>query len=228
MNTVLQINVVCGTGSTGRIVTGIDKLIDKSKYHSYIAYGYGDSDLKNSIKIETKTGYYIHNFLSRCTGLQGNFSINSTKKFLKKLNKISPNIIHLHNIHGNFINYKILFKYIKEKDIKVVWTLHDTWAITGKCTNYENCDKWKNQCYKCDKLKQYPSSILDNTKREYINKKYIFNLVKPLIITPSIWLETAVKQSYLKDCKIQVINNGIDLKKFKSVYSCEIRKKYNI
>ena len=109
---ILQINTVCGVGSTGRIAVDLKEEIDKNKYNMYIAYGYGKSNIENTIKIGTKLDYIIHNILSRITGKQGGFSYFATQRFLKKVNKIKPDIIHLHNIHGNYVNYKLLFRYI--------------------------------------------------------------------------------------------------------------------
>lgn len=214
---ILQINIVCGTGSTGRIAADIGETIKAENMESYIAYGYGETNLPNTIKVGTKIEYYIHNILSRIFGMQGRFSYFATKRFLKKVDKIKPDLIHLHNIHGNYINYKLLFKYIKKNEIPVVWTLHDCWPFTGKCVyfDYLKCDKWKNGCYKCKNLKEYPKNYMDSSKKEYISKKKTFNNIKNMtIITPSKWLGENVKKSFLGQYKIRVINNGIDLEKF--------------
>lgn len=218
LKTILQINTVCGVGSTGRIATDIADTINSDKYKMYIAYGYGNSDRENTIKIGTKLDYIIHNILSRITGRQGRYSYFATKNFLKKVDKIKPDIIHLHNIHGNYINYKLLFEYIKKHNIPVIWTLHDAWAFTGKCVyfDYAQCDKWQDGCYKCKCLNDYPKSIRDNSKKEYENKKKAFtSLNKLTIITPSYWLENLVRKSFLKKYKVITINNGINLEKFK-------------
>ncbi len=232
---ILQINIVCETGSTGRIVKYIDNLMKDEHLESYIAYGYGKTNMPNAIKIGTKLDYYIHNILSRLFCAQGRFSYFATKRFLKKVDKIKPDIIHLHNIHGNYINYKSLFKYIKQKNIPVIWTLHDCWAFTGKCTHYQriNCDKWQTNCKNCKEckknLKEYPKSyLICNSKNEYINKKKSFTGVKNLtIITPSQWLKDEVKKSFLKNYNVKVINNGIDLTDFKPIKS-DYREKLGI
>lgn len=229
---VLQINIVCGVGSTGRIAKDLSDIMYENYIENYIAYGYGKSDLKNAIKIGTKFEYYIHNILSRITGKQGRFSYFATKRFLKKVDKIKPDIIHLHNIHGNYINYPLLFKYIKNKNIKVVWSLHDCWPFTGKCTHFEyvNCDKWMKLCYNCPQLERYPKSyFFDRSKSEYKKKKKCFNLPNSInIVTPSEWLLNKVKKSFFYQCKMNIINNGIDLQRFKRIDNNEIRTKYNL
>lgn len=217
---VLQINIVCGIGSTGRIAKDIGQIIEQENMESYIAYGYGKSDTPNTIKIGTKLEYYVHNILARLLGMQGRFSYFATKRFLKKVDKIKPDIIHLHNIHGNYINYKLLFRYINKKEIPVVWTLHDCWPFTGKCAyfDYLQCDKWQSDCKKCKNLREYPKSYIDNSKQEYINKRKAFTSVKDMIIiTPSKWLGENVKKSFLSKYQVEVINNGIDLTKFKYI-----------
>lgn len=229
--TILQINIVCGVGSTGRIAVDLSNTIDKNKYDMYIAYGYGKTEKKNTIKIGTKLEYMVHNILSRLTGRQGRYSYFATKRFLKKVDKIKPDLIHLHNIHGNYINYKLLFGYINKRQIPVVWTFHDVWPITGKCTHFDyiKCDKWKSGCYNCPNLKEYPKSFVDNSKKEYMTKKQIFTAINELyIVTPSIWMAELVKKSFLGEKNIRVINNGIDLEKFKPQNSEKIIEKYKL
>lgn len=228
---ILQINTVCGVGSTGRIAKDIGQLIEKDDMESYIAYGYGKCSDKNAIKIGTKLEYYTHNLLSRLTGRQGRYSYFATRRFLKKLDKIKPDVIHLHNIHGNYINYPLLFKYINKNQIPIIWTLHDCWSYTGKCVHYDyiKCEKWKNECKNCKQLREYPKSyFFDFSKNEYIKKKDTFTSITNMhIITPSEWLAREVEKSFLQRYPIQVIRNGIDLSKFKKVDS-NFRKKYNI
>lgn len=228
---ILQINTVCGVGSTGRIAVDLKEEIDKNKYNMYIAYGYGKSNIENTIKIGTKLDYIIHNILSRITGKQGGFSYFATQRFLKKVNKIKPDIIHLHNIHGNYVNYKLLFRYIQRHNIPVIWTLHDAWAFTGKCVHFDyiNCKQWIEGCQKCKNLKDYPTSLIDSSKKEYIRKKKIFtNTQKLTVVTPSEWLANLVKKSYLKKYDIVTINNGIDLEIFKTINVKKENKKFTI
>ena len=189
--------------------------------------GKGDND---SILIGTRLGRNLHILLAKMTGLHGCFSILDTHFFLKKVKKINPDIIHLHNIHGDYINIQMLFKYIKRKNIKVVWTLHDCWTFTGQCPHFDmiGCDKWKTGCYKCPQFKEYPKSMVDNSKLMYKLKKKWFTGVENLtIVTPSQWLADLVKQSYLKEYPVQVINNGINLNIFKPTES-NFREKYNL
>lgn len=228
---ILQINTVCGVGSTGRIATDLSNVIEKNGFESYIAYGYGKCNSRNTIKIGSKLEYYLHNILSKLTGKQGRFSLFATNRFINKIKKINPDIIHLHNIHGNYINYQLLFNYIKQKNIPVVWTLHDCWSFTGKCTHFDfvGCDKWIEGCKNCSQIHEYPKSyVIDSSRKEYEIKKKNFTRVENMhIVTPSKWLSIKVKQSFLAKYPIHVINNGIDLNKFTKKES-NLRKQYDI
>ena len=155
---------------------------------------------------------------ARITGYEGCFSYFETKKLIKELDEFCPDVVHLHTLHNSYINLRLLFSYIKKKNILVVWTLHDCWPFTGHCTHFTvvQCDKWKTGCDKCTQIREYPSSIFDNSRKMWKHKKRWFTGVKNMIIvTHSKWLANLVKQSYLKEYSIRIINNGIDLSVFK-------------
>jgi len=230
---VLQINSVCGYGSTGRIAMDIYKILREQGHECLIAYGRGTaSEEINSIKIGTKFDNYMHVAKTRLFDLHGFASTKATREFIEKAKKYNPDVIHLHNIHGYYINIELLFNYLKEINKPVVWTLHDCWTFTGHCAyfDYVGCNKWKNGCTNCSQKNGYPKSLLiDNSKKNYGIKKELFTGIKNMtIITPSKWLADLVKQSFLKEYDVKVINNGIDLDVFKPKSGSEFRKKYNI
>ena len=229
---VLQINSVCGIGSTGRIATDIHKILIKQGHESYIAYGRDlPKNCDNVIKIGSKIDNYTHVAKTRILDKHGFGSKRATIEFINKVKEINPDIIHLHNIHGYYINIEILFNYLKEANKPVIWTLHDCWSFTGHCTyfDYVNCEKWKMGCNNCPEKNAYPSSLfLDNSRNNYERKKDIFTGVKDLtIVTPSKWLAKLVSESFLSDYSVSVINNGIDLDIFKPT-SKYFRKRLNL
>jgi glycosyltransferase involved in cell wall biosynthesis len=227
---ILQINSVYKYGSTGKIVSDIHNLILANGHESYVAYGRGNHIGKGLIRISNKFDTYIHAIATRLFDKHGLYSNRVTKLFLNTLDKINPDVIHIHNIHGYYLNYKLLFQYFKEKRKKVIWTLHDSWSFTGHCCyyDYNGCDKWKTLCYECPQKNSYPSSyFLDNSEQNYLIKKKLFTSIENLtIVTPSIWLANEVKHSFLKSQNIKVINNGIDLNIFKPL-SSDFKDKYN-
>ncbi|NLV90533.1 MAG: glycosyltransferase [Tenericutes bacterium] len=233
MNKLVQINIVCN-GSTGRIMCDIAKKAEKEGFQSYIFYGRGNPSKElNCTRIGNNLSVYFHVFLTRFFNKHGHGSYFATKKLVRELKKITPDIIHLHNIHGYYINLKILFNYLKyEYKGKIIWTLHDCWSFTGHCTHFTivECNKWQGKCYKCPQVTTYPKAFLiDTSKKEFQTKKKLFTGLNNLtIITPSKWLADLVKKSFLNEYKIEVINNGVDLNIFKPTCDERIYKKYNI
>lgn len=222
----------CNFGSTGNIMLEIAETAENGGYTAAVCYPQSrDNSRKQKEKdfiIGTRFSRNIHLQLAGITGLNGCFSYFSTLKLLKKLDKLKPDIIHLHNLHNCYINLPMLFKYIKKHNIKTVWTLHDCWSFTGHCPHFDmiGCDKWKTGCYSCPQYKEYPKSLFDNSKYMYRLKKKWFTGIKDMtIVTPSEWLAGLVKESYLKDYPVKVINNGIDLNVFKPTES-DFREKY--
>lgn len=230
---ILQINTVCGWGSTGRIVLDLAETLIDSGHDCFIAYGQKSTDYKNSFKIGTYFENKWHNIGSRLYDRQGNFTQNGTRRLIEWIKKINPDIIHLHNLHGNYLNFKILFDFLKSSKIPVVWTLHDCWPFTGHCAyfDYVNCNKWKILCNNCPNKRNYPSSLfIDQSTRNYLQKSLYFNSIrdKLVLVAPSIWLSERVKESFLKDCNIKVINNGINLNVFTTRDTTLVRKKLGI
>jgi len=219
---VLQINTACGQGSIGRIAVDIHKLLLEQGHESVIAYGRGEPlNCDNTIKIGNKIDFYNHALKTRLLDRHGFGSKKVTEDFVDKIKNYNPDIIHLHNIHGYYLNIEILFNFLRKFNKPVVWTLHDCWAFTGHCAyfDYANCYKWETHCQECPERKSYPKSILiDNSYNNYEKKRKLFTgLDKLTLVTPSEWLARLVKRSFLKEYPVKVINNGIDLNVFKPV-----------
>lgn len=232
MPKLFQINVAVNQGSTGRIAEQIGCAAMASGWDSYIAYGRGaGKSSSKTIKIGSKIGVHLHALLTRITDRHGLYSRLATERLIRKIKKISPDIIHLHNIHGYYINYKILFEYLQNTDIPVVWTLHDCWSMMGHCTHFEyaKCDRWKTGCYDCPEKKSYPASLLiDRSRRNYIEKRELFTSVKNMTIVPvSNWLGGVVQESFLGKYDVKVIHNGIDISTFQPLPS-DIKERYGI
>ena len=228
---ILEINQV-NFGSTGHIMLQIADLATK-KGHEVICSFYArrnkDKD-KNCIYIGNKISHNIHKKLYRKTGNNGCYSKISTWNFLRKVKKFDPDLIHIHNLHNCYINLPMLFDYIKKNNKKVVWTLHDCWSFTGQCPYFTavGCEKWKTGCHDCEQINRYPSCSVDRTDKMWKLKKEWFTGVQNLtIVTPSQWLADLVKQSFLKDYPVKVINNGINLDVFKPTES-DFRTKHNL
>lgn len=229
---VLEINTVCGRGSTGRIAVDIAERAIKKGYEVCIAYGRGKTNYSNSYHIGNVFDNYKHAALSRISDKQGLYSKMPTSRFLMFLDEYRPDIVHLHNIHGYFLNFEMLFNYLKQKNIPIVWTFHDCWPFTGHCVHFDfaNCNKWEKECSECPLKKEYPASYLnDNSRKNYLLKKQLFSSIDNLyIVTCSYWLERLVRKSFLSDKRIRTIHNGIDLSRFKKDETNSFRKKHNL
>lgn len=227
MPTLLQINVTANWGSTGKIAEQIGILAQEHGWDSYIAYGRNMNPSKNKlIKIGSMLDVYEHYFENRFFDNEGRGSRKATKRFLKEIDKIRPDIVHLHNIHDHYLNYELLFKYLAERKLPVVWTQHDLWSMTGHCAfNLVGCDKWKVDCKDCPVI---PFCSLDRSISGYKSKKVHFTSIEKMTIVPvSEWLSSQVKQSFLNKYPIKVIKNGIDIDIFRPVKT-ECLDKYGL
>lgn len=221
---IVQVNTICGATSTGRICVDLYETVAAKGQEPYIAVGRGGLPPGvNGYRIGNTTDFLCHVMKNFTQGKAGFGSKKVTQKFIAWLREIKPDIIHLHNIHGFYLQVELLFDYLKEAGIPVVWTLHDCWAFTGHCAYFDfvGCEKWKDGgagCHNCPIHKSaYPYALFkDNTIWNYATKKRIFGGVRNLtIVTPSRWLAGLVKQSYLKEYEVVVIPNGINLENFK-------------
>ncbi|MBO5357302.1 MAG: glycosyltransferase [Clostridia bacterium] len=226
---IVQINAVCGSGSTGKICVDVSKLLTENNIENYILYSSGSSDYPLGIKHTNDKYIKLQALKSRIFGNYGFNSGKATKNLISELERIKPDAVHLHNIHGHNVNLEMLFKYFKKNpQIKLYWTFHDCWAFTAYCPHFTmaGCDFWREGCHNCVQKGHY-SWFFDKSKQLYERKKELFSDLNLTIITPSKWLGDLVKQSFLRDYEVKVINNGIDLDVFKPTES-DFREKYNL
>ena len=239
MKKLLQINPVIRTNtSTGRIMQEIGELAMANGWDSYIAYSGGRDGIKpcksKLMPVGGKADVAFHGLWTRLTDRHGLASWGATRQFIKEIEALKPDVIHIHNIHGYFLNYKLLFEYLNSADIPVIWTVHDCWLYTGHCYYYSSvgCDRWESGCGTCPQRKAFPTSwFIDASRRNYADKDKAFNSIqdKLTIVPVSEWIRGEMSRSFLKDCRFQVIHNGIDLEVFDvQVDDKSVREKYNL
>lgn len=229
---VLMINVVCGIRSTGRICTDLATELEAQGHEVKIAYGreeVPEQFQKYAVRIGTDFDVLTHGIRARIIDGAGFGSKHATEKFIEWVKQYDPDIIHLHNLHGYYINIEVLFRYLKTCGKKIIWTLHDCWAFTGHCVyfDYVGCDRWKSGCGHCPQKKEYPERIgPDLSKKHFLLKERLFTGVPNMIlVTPSKWLKKLILNSYLKEYETIVMHNGIDTEVFRPVKS-NIKEKY--
>ena len=239
MKKLLQINpVVRINTSTGRIMQEIGQLAMSNGWESYIAYSYGRDDIKpcdsKLVPVGNKADVAWHGFVTRLTDRHGLASEGATRAFIREIERIQPDIIHIHNIHGYFLNYRVLFDYLAKCNTPVVWTVHDCWLYTGHCYYYSyiGCNKWKTECVQCPQRKMFPSSWwADRSKQNFRDKKAAFTSLPKerfTIVPVSDWIKGEMQHSFLKDYDFRVIHNGIDTNVFTIYDPAEVKKKYQL
>lgn len=228
---VVQINCAA-SGSTGKIAKAIHYALLAQGDESYIFYGLGRCGEKNMIRIGNDFDLHLHAVLSRNLGRQGYFSHFATKKLIRQIKSIDPDVIHLHNLHGSYLNLPMFFRFLRTSRAKILITLHDCWLFTGKCPHFTlaACERWKKECGKCPQLSSYPKSKWDRTEKCLTDKKKWLSGFdgKMQIIAVSNWLRTTAEQSFLSRYPIKTIYNGIDTRIFRHVSGERIRKKYGL
>lgn len=222
MSVILQINVTANWGSTGQIAESCNQYAAYYGWNIYFAYGRYMNPAKSQLIITNSKWdvyeHYAENFLFDNEGLA---SRRTTKRLVNAIKRINPDVVHLHNIHDHWLNYKILFEYLNQTDIKLVWTFHDFWAITGHCSHFVQigCTRFQTGCYTCPYTKGKLFPLLKRTRRNYNLKKILFSANKNLTIVPvSEWVGRNIQKSFLKDKPIIVIPNGVDTDVFKPTY----------
>ena len=231
---VLLINSVSGIRSTGRICSDLATILMENGHECRIAYGRESAPEQFesvSYKMASDIQVKLDGLKTRLFDNAGFNSKSATKRFIEWIKDYAPDVIHLHNLHGYYINIELLFEFLKEYKKPVIWTLHDCWSFTGHCSHFTiaGCNKWKTGCFDCVQKNQYPSSLfLDNSKNNFRKKKELFTGIDNMVIvTPSEWLASVTRKSYLGKYEVVAIPNGVDLEKYKYTES-DFRKTHSL
>ena len=228
MKRIVQINTTCGAGSTGKICVAVSRLLTEQGIENSVFYTHGSSDYPLGIHFGTPAYKKVQALRSRVLGNYGFNSKRITKQMIAELDRIRPDAVHLHNIHGHDCDLELLFTYFKSRGIKVFWTFHDCWAFTGYCPHFDmiGCDRWQTGCGDCPQRRKY-SWFLDRSGTLFRRKKELFAGLDLTVITPSAWLGDLVRQSFLGGYPVHVIHNGIDLSVFRPTPR-DAREKYGL
>ena len=229
---IFQLNTFCGVKSTGRIAAEIAKLVEKDGGECRIGYGVpgiSEDSRRFAYRIGAPLGRKVHAIIRKLLDAEGYGSFLATQKLIHELDAFQPDLIHLHNIHGCYLNFRLLFRYLSKADIPVVWTLHDCWPFTGHCAyfDYCGCEKWKQECHHCPQQKNYPVCIgLDGSRRNHRNKKAWVSKLKNLtFVAPCHWMTKPLSESFMGQFPVRVIVNGVNLHDFHPVDS-QLRCQY--
>lgn len=239
MKTLLQINPVLRVNtSTGRIMQEIGELAMQHGWRSCIAYSKGRDGIKSCqsevIPVGNKWSTIWHGLETRLFDRHGLASNEATRLFVKQIQELKPDVIHIHNIHGYFLNYQILFDFLAKSNIPVIWTVHDCWLYTGHCYyySYAGCNKWQTGCGHCPQKKEFPASwLIDRSHQNYEDKKQAFTSLPQdqLTIVPvSEWIREEMQHSFFRNNQFHVIHNGINTNIFNIYNPEQVKQKYGL
>jgi len=231
---IFQLNTVCGIKSTGRIAVEIGKLVEADGGQCLIGCGanYVPPEAEHmAVKTLSVTKRRLYSLLIRLFDAETCFNLIGTIRLTKEMDRFAPDVVHLHNIHGGYLHAGVLFRYLKKKNIPVVWTLHDCWPFTGHCAHfsYIGCEKWKTQCASCPQKGRYPICIgLDGSRRNHARKRKLFTSLNNLtMVAPCEWMRQPLEQSYMKKHAVRTIYNGVDLQSFRPTES-DLRVRFGL
>lgn len=231
---ILMINTVCGVGSTGRICADIADFMQTEGHDCIVAYGRGRAPErceKYAVRIGNALTVCLHGLMARVFDRAGFGSRGATRRLIKKIRQYDPDVIHLHNLHGYYLDVQTLFAYLKQTQKPVVWTLHDCWAFTGHCAHYSafGCQKWREQCHHCGQKRAYPASFLfDRSRDNYRRKRALFTAPENMVlVAPSKWLAGQVRASFLGGYPLEVIYNGVDRSVFRP-FPSDVKCRYGL
>lgn len=222
MSTVLHINTVCATGSTGGIAESLGRYAMDRGWQAATAYGRGNGaqrSLHETYRIDSKLNYVLNSARAHLFDNDGFVARRPTLRLIRYMQRLRPDVVHLHNLHGKYLHTGMLFRYLAETDIPVVWTLHDCWPLTGHCTHFDfvKCDRWQTGCHHCPQKAEYPECwLLDRSSSNYARKRDTFLLPRRLTLVPvSEWLAEQVGRSFLAGTPVRCIRNGVDTTLFR-------------
>jgi len=231
---IVQLNTFCGTGSTGRIAVQIAKTAAEHGAQGVVGFGAGsvpEEAETYALRIGGPVGRKWHGALRKLLDAEGYGSVCATRRLIAFLREYQPDVVHLHNLHGCYVNHRLLFAYLRKANVPVLWTLHDCWAFTGHCAYFDlaGCNRWRTVCHRCPQKKSYPVCVgIGGSRRNFRRKRRLFTSVPNLtLVAPCAWLRGLVSQSFLAGVPSRVIYNGVDRAQFRPVES-DIRARYGI
>lgn len=231
---IWMINSVCGVGSTGRLCAQLAESLRAAGHDSRVAYGRGRAPERcgeYAVHFGSELEILIHGAQARVTDSAGFHSRRATEKMWAMLERCDPDVIHLHNLHGYYLDVQTLFSYLARAKKPVVWTVHDCWPFTGHCAHYSaaGCYKWRGQCRRCPQKGRYPASwLLDRSARNYRRKRELFTAPENMtLVAPSVWLSSELRGSFLGKYPVEVIPNGVDRSVFHNTAS-DLKRRYGL
>lgn len=224
---ILYVNTNFHEGGAAKIAKQLYYGMKERGHNVYFLAGYPSKGDEECIILNPSVFLKLYNI---GTGvLQNNqvvFRRRARKIILDIVREKKIDIVHFHNLFENYIGIKDI-DYIS-RQCKVVWTLHDMWAVTGHCAHSYYCEDWKTGCTHCKEKRLYPAFYYNDVQYKFKLKRKYFANKNIIYVTPSHWLEQICRKSYLKNETIHVIENGINIECYKPLEQKRLREKYEV
>ncbi len=216
---VAHVNAVTGAGSTGRMVAELQATLPEFGVDSLACVSASSAGASEAYVVNSRLDQASHALWSRLDGRQGLHSKRATVRLTEFLERAAPDVVHLHNLHNNFVHLPVLLTFLARHDVATVLTLHDAWGYTGKCTHYTvaGCSKWLHGCGGCPQLRaDNPSWFLDRTAQLWRLKRELYAAIPRLaVVGVSDWITAEARRSILAGASsITRIYNWVDLSVF--------------
>ena len=229
---IFYVNTFFSAGGSARVVGGISEELRRGGHDCMIAAARGtEPSGRRTLRVGSRLSVCFNAAVARIADNDGFMAHRATRRLVDAIERYSPDVVHLHNLHGYYVNVELLFDYLRRSGKRVVWTLHDCWAMTGHCPCFStaSCEEWLSGCRSCVLMHEYPKCFFGGRSAENFRlKKSLFTGIDNLtLVVPSRWLASIVSRSYLSDYPLRIIPNGVDTMRFRPVES-DFRSRYGI
>ncbi len=212
--------VYSSSKSTGKLAYGLYSHLKNSGHTVFLYYGRKESSEDtlvkedNIVRINSDVDNSIHWLLARILGNQGQYSKKATEKLINQLSENNVEAIYLMNLHGYYLNFPLLFSYIKERPLKCVYLMYDEYAFTGKCCFTFECNKYLEKCEKCPRRNDYPKSyLLDRSNSLFEMKRKAYNGLTDVVFVGVPYTAAKARNSaLLRNKKVIDQDESIDLR----------------
>lgn len=225
---IAHINGTYGVGSTGRLIQDLVGWSFRNGDESRAFYSERGIDAPEAERFISAGARKLHAVQSRVSGLQGYWSKLATERLIGRLKAFSPDLLHLHVVHGNCLHLPLLFDYLHCSKLPVVITLHDCWWFTGRCVHPSayQCEGFASGCRDCPaKSDCNPSWFFDRAEKMLADKRrWLLGTHRLAVAAVSEWLAGQAKRSFIPSEEIFRIYNWVNTDLFQPVENAGLKR----